>query len=362
MFALGALWAAAVPWLGPPAGSAIAPGRWHAHEMIVGVMGALAAGYHPAGSVHWSGVAAPAGRALAALAALWLAGRGAMMAPPAALPAGAAITVAAAFPAMLTVMMGRRVLSGRAWARAGVPMGFALLTAGGAALAAGAAPATGGLMAVLALGALFARIHGRILPAFTVTALKGEALPGPTPRPAPMRGALTPALIALALTALAMGLMRLAAAALIAAGAALILMQAGWRPDAGRRDGLLAMMHLSHLWLAAGLIATGAALIRPDLLAPGAALHAIAIGALGGSGYAIAARAPARADGAGRLRPGAGLTAGFALIMAASAARLTGWTVPAGALWSAGWLSFVAAMVMAGRIPHPGPVFSGRRP
>ncbi len=77
-FPLSALHAALWPFiwvavfgLGPPPGSVIPPGFWHAHEMIVGSFGVALIGFLTTSVPEWTGTPRLRGRALFLLAALW---------------------------------------------------------------------------------------------------------------------------------------------------------------------------------------------------------------------------------------------------------------------------------------------------
>jgi len=355
MFALAGLWAGAVPLL------ARMPPPWHAHELLYGMLGAAAAGYHLTAAPRWSGLPPPSGRALAALALLWLAARAAAAAAP-ALPPAMTAAAALAFPLALAAMMARRVWAGRAWARAGYPPAMLVWAGAGALLLAGPDPRRTALAIVLGLAVLFARIGARVVPAFTATALAAQGAGGPAPRAGALSRGLAPAFIALALIGtLAVPGARWPGALLALAGAALVAAQIGWRPGAARRDGLLAMLHLAHFWLGAGCLLLGRALALPESGPPTTALHALTMGAMGGTAFAFGARAAAPANGRGRLIARRTHVAGFACIMAATLLRLGPAQGAAAGLWAAGWALFLIGLLAAVRAPRRGPVFSGRR-
>src|SRR5687767_11311532 len=84
-FLLAAAWAAfALPTLlgalalGAWPGEALPLARWHAHEMLFGFVAATIAGFLLTAVPTWTGSRPVSGLPLAALAALWLAGRVAM--------------------------------------------------------------------------------------------------------------------------------------------------------------------------------------------------------------------------------------------------------------------------------------------
>src|SRR5438128_1472873 len=96
-FLLAGVWAAiAVPlWLaayahGYAVGGALPAMVWHAHEMIYGYAIAAVTGFVLTAVPNWTGRLPLRGAPLAALVALWLAGRLAMLASPAIGPAAPA--------------------------------------------------------------------------------------------------------------------------------------------------------------------------------------------------------------------------------------------------------------------------------
>ena len=65
-----AQWHGVMPQAGQLSGMA-----WHAHEMVFGFAAAVITGFLFTAARNWTGLPTPTGRALAALAALWIAGR-----------------------------------------------------------------------------------------------------------------------------------------------------------------------------------------------------------------------------------------------------------------------------------------------
>ena len=74
-----ALWAAQFAGLMPAA--YLSGPTWHAHEMLFGYTLAVVSGFLLTAVRNWTGQPTPSGPALAALAALWLAGRVLVLTP-----------------------------------------------------------------------------------------------------------------------------------------------------------------------------------------------------------------------------------------------------------------------------------------
>jgi uncharacterized protein involved in response to NO len=112
--------------------TAFSPVDWHAHEMIFGYIGAVVAGFLMTAIPNWTGRLPVAGSPLAALAALWAAGRLAVLfSALIGRPAAAVIDVA--FLVVFAGLVSREVIAGRNWHNAKVVAlvaGLALVNAG----------------------------------------------------------------------------------------------------------------------------------------------------------------------------------------------------------------------------------------
>ncbi len=250
---------------------------WHGHEMIFGFAAAVIVGFLFTAAHNWTGLPTPAGKPLAALAGLWLAGRVAILiAPPLA---GALIDLA--FLPVAGVMLAKVLI--RAGSRRNY---FALLIV--AALAASNLLMHGALLGWFALSPLLGLhlasaliavlctvIAGRIVPSFTANALGIKSWRHPR---------LDQAAIALTTTALlawALGLPALLTGLLAAAACvAQAIRCQGWRPWATLRTPLLWILHLSHGWL---IVALGwLALASFGVLPAATLLHLITVGCIAG--------------------------------------------------------------------------------
>lgn len=118
-FLLAALFAAGVVplWLFVLSGSVALthPGGaifWHAHEMVFGYTVAVIAGFLLTATIRWTGRPTASGGALYALAALWVAGRVAMLLSG-RIPAAAVLVLDLAFLPAVAVAVGRAIVAER---------------------------------------------------------------------------------------------------------------------------------------------------------------------------------------------------------------------------------------------------------
>lgn len=178
-FLLGALWAALAMglWAAMLAGqlalpTAFDPVSWHAHEFLFGYLAAIIAGFLLTAVPSWTGRPPLTGWPLASLAALWMAGRVAIMFSQ-GLPPLVVALVDLAMMAALAVLLTREIVAGGNWRNLPVVV---LLVAFGAANglfhweAARGVYAAQGIGLRLGLAAslmMIAVIGGRIVPTFT---------------------------------------------------------------------------------------------------------------------------------------------------------------------------------------------------
>lgn len=360
-FIAGALYAAlTVPawvatWVGGPAAwpldHAVAA---HGHEMILGLAGALLAGF----------LFTRLSPALLVVAlALWVAGRVAVL--TGAPPAVQAVALAA-HPAMLAIFGAWPFLKAAKTLHNAVP-GLALggVVGAEALYVAGLFGLPGGTHAGVMMGfglvalMLFA-MGGRLIPAATAGALraKGEELPMARrlQRRAEAVGAAALGLMALldalaALDFVPVALPALAAlaalAALIAGGAALARLSR-WRMTALLDQGALWPLHLGYGWLGVGLLVKGAGQMGL-WIGPQASLHGVAMGGLGILGATVAWRTVRQRRGR-PLAPRWPPVAVALVLSAATVLRLAGATSPAAlgaaaGLWSLAWLGVAAGLL-----------------
>jgi uncharacterized protein involved in response to NO len=358
-FLLGALQAAlmvplwlAIYFLGVGQGGPMPDLAWHAHEMLFGYLGAVMAGFILTAVPNWTGRLPLSGAPLAALAGLWLAGRGAMLADPD--PPSAAI-LDLAFPLALALSVWREIVAGRNFRN--IPIALLLSLFAAANLLdhlASSFPALDGygLRLALAVAAMMiALVGGRITPSFTRNFM---ARIGLAPLPAPMDSLDRVALVTTALSLAGWVVAPddiLVGAGLTAAGVLLAARLFRWRGERVLGEPIVLVLHLGYLWLAAALLLLGLACLLPSLMPASAAIHALTAGAVGTMTLAVMTRAtrghtgrPVVADHA-TIAIYLFVTAGAALRVLAPFADefYVPLLVAGGVVWSAAFALFVLA-------------------
>ena len=299
-FLAGAAWAvvAMILWLPTFEGEitlpiALGPVDWHVHELLFGWVGAAVAGFLLTAVPNWTGRLPVVGRPLAALVALWLAGRVAILASG-LLGGLAAAIVDLAFPLAFAALAGREVIAGRNWRNLKI-LALVCLFALADAVFLYEALARGGADLGLRLGIavvlmLVVVVGGRIVPSFTANWLRPRG-PGAMPAPFAPFDQIESIVVGAALALwVVLPETRIAAAALLVAGlaeAARLARWAGWRTWAEK---LVFVLHLSRLFVPVGFLLLAAN--QFGLPVPrSAALHAWTIGAFGLTILAVSTRA-----------------------------------------------------------------------
>lgn len=250
---------------------------WHAHEMIFGFAVAVIIGFLFTAGRAWTGIDTPAGGQLAALAALWLAGRLAMA-------FGSGVWVAVidiAFLPLAAAALLRVLIKARSWRNYFVGVLPALLAVANlifhlAVLGVIDADPLNAMHFALALVVMLETvIGGRVIPMFTFNSLRGIRQ---------WRNAnfdLAAAVVtALALVLWAAGVGGWAAVVSLIAALMQLVRWGGWNPWPTRKVPLLWILHASYLWIPLGLGLLAAA--QWGILPRSAGIHALAIGATGG--------------------------------------------------------------------------------
>ncbi len=359
-FLLAGLWSAiAVPvWLCAYAAelvlpSALPPMVWHAHEMIFGFAFASVAGFLLTAIPNWTGRLPLRGTPLAALAALWAAGRVAMLlsAKIGALPAA---LIDLAFPVALIAVVTREIVAGGNWRNLPMVAALSLLAAGSLlvhlhALGISYTAEIGNRLGIATLSMLIALVGGRIVPSFTRNWLARvrpkSALPTQGFRFDIAALAITFAALAAWVAAPDSEATRWLA---LAAGIVLAVRLSRWCGLATLREPLLFVLHAGYGWLSFGLLLLGLNGFFPVLPAS-AALHALTVGAVGTMTLAVMTRATLGHSGQ-PLVAGPGTVAIYLLVTLSALLRLgvplagssgTALTWAAGAAWSSAFLLFV---------------------
>jgi uncharacterized protein involved in response to NO len=353
-FLMGAAWAAlAVPiWIWSLASGAAAGVHrdWHVHEMLFGFLAAVIAGFLTTAIPNWTGRMPVIGGPLAGLAALWLAGRLAMLFADVIGPVAAVVD--SAFLLVFAGVVWREVLSGRNWRNLPVCILVTLLALANVAFHLDARLWSSGLGERLALGAiavLIALIGGRIVPSFTRNWLRARRIAA---EPA-VFGRFDQAAVGLAAAGALSWVFapdaRLTGIALACAGTANLARLARWRGWAAAREPLVWVLHLGYAWLGAGLVLLGLSRLTPEIPRT-AGVHALTAGAVGVMTLAVMTRA-SRGHTGRALAADAATTAVYVLINLAAMARVAapfagvlqpGLLILSAALWSLAFGSFVA--------------------
>jgi uncharacterized protein involved in response to NO len=331
-FLLAAIWAAiAVPaWLaayvhGYDLRGALPAMVWHAHEMVFGYGLAAVAGFLLTAIPNWTGRLPIRGAPLAALAALWLAGRVALLASGAIGP-GAAAALDLAFPVVLIALIARELIAGRNWRNLPMVAALSVILAANVlvhlqALGIAFTASLGNRLGIATLLALIAFVGGRIVPSFTRNWLAKER---PGTRAPAQADAIDMACLAVTLAGLAAWVIAqdaaLACGLEILAGGAAAVRLSRWRGLATTGEPLLFILHVGYGWLVAGLLLAGVNGLT-GWMPPGAPLHALTVGAIGSMTIAVMTRATL--GHAGRpLAAGRGTAAIYILVTLAALLRL----------------------------------------
>ena len=274
-------WAAALAW-GVPLGTSWPAALWHGHEMLFGFIVAAVAGFLLTAVPSWTGARGFAGWPLVLLAGLWLTGRIGVSAS-----AGLPLPVVAALDLSFLPALAGFVLVPLVRARnrnsplLAVLLGLWLtdvafywgLTHGDSVFARHAL-----LVGIDIVLLLVTVIGGRIVPAFTSSALKQQGI-GISLRA--WRG-MTPLAVGVMVVAVICDLFRpesvAAGAVALAAGVIQAVRLAQWRMLRTLRTPIVWVLHVAYLWLPVGLVLKGLALIFALAFAA-YYLHALTIGA-----------------------------------------------------------------------------------
>lgn len=259
------LWTAVLHGAALPEGP-LPPARWHGHEMLAGVVGAALAGFVLTAIPNWTGRPPYAGAPLALLATLFLAARLVLL-PGSPVPAPAAAALALLpIPALLLTVLPA-LLKAATPRLFGPPMLILAFWAGDVLMLGEVAGwwdgtfAAGELLCLDVALALVGLIGGRIIPAFTRNALKGE---GRTVEMRPLPGvdvAGMLALLAVVVVDLAAPDGLLAGAVAAAAAVLALLRLSRWQGLRTLGRPILAVLHLAYLMLPLALAVKAACLL-----------------------------------------------------------------------------------------------------
>jgi uncharacterized protein involved in response to NO len=290
---------------------------WHAHEMLFGFTLAVIVGFLFTAGRNWSGRPTPTGVPLAALAALWVAGRILVLTPF----GWTAALVNAAFPLASALALAIPLVGARN-RRNYFFVGLLLLLSGAAlafhlsALGVIRVPEWIGIQLALdILLFIMAVMGGRVIPMFTNNAVSGA---NATRRPMVERAALGGVLALLLIDASGPPPIVVTAAALAAALAHLARWLL-WRPWKSLDNSLVLVLHLAYAWIPAHLALR--VLASQGWVSPSLATHALTVGAAGGLIIGMMVRT-ARGHTARVLRADQFDTACFLLVLLAALVRI----------------------------------------
>ncbi len=254
---------------------------WHAHEMIYGFTMAIVAGFLLTAVPNWTKTPQVKGIALASLAGLWLAGRiVTALSGQIALELVAAVDVA--FVLALVMATAPPIVKARRWRNIGFPP--LLLGMAGANLLfylylleqVEFSAQTAMKFAVYGVILLIVVIGGRITPLFTRNALKR-----PIRGRNPFDSLAIVAVTFVMLVELVPGAWQLQGYSALVASVLVAVRMRGWLALASFRKPIVWILHVGYAWCAVGLFLAGIAALRPELVPPSAALHALTTGAIG---------------------------------------------------------------------------------
>lgn len=328
---------------------------WHMHEMVYGFVIAIVVGFVYTAARNWTGLWTPRGAALGALAALWLAGRVAMLLPPSL----ATAAVEAAFLPLATWPLYRVLARSNNLRNMVLAIVLGLLAVANLVFHAAVlgllelSPMRPVYAALIMIVVIESVIGGRIIPNFTANAIPGVK---PVQRPMLERNCMILTVLAglawaLALPPLVAAPMALAAA--LAQGTRLAL----WQPWRSAGTPILWILHLSYAWIPLGFAML--ALSQFGFAPVSAAVHMLGVGAMGGLIVGMITRTALGHTGRA-LKAGRADTAMYVLIQLGVLLRLAALFSPwlrdalllaAGLCWSATFLIYLA--VYAPRLLAP---------
>jgi len=319
--------------------------NWHMHEMLFGFAIAVIVGFVYTAARNWTGLWTPRRGHLAALAALWLAGRVAMLfAPP--LLAALVDVLFLPFAAWPLYRVLKRAGNKRNMFLPALLSLLALINITFHCAVLGwldVSPINVIEAGILVVVCIESVIGGRVIPMFTTNAIGVKTVTHAG------RDRINLALTAAAgLAWVFLPIPPLVAGLTLAAGCSQLLRLAGWKPHLTWRTPLLWILHLSYAWIAFGFLLLSLSALK--LAPPTAAFHALAIGSMAGLIIGMITRTALGHTGR-PLKARIGETTMYVLIQIGVVARLcaafdlmghrNGALLMAGAGWSAAFLLYL---------------------
>jgi len=328
---------------------------WHGHEMLFGYVGAAITGFMLTALPGWTGASRVAGNRLLGLLMIWAAGRMVMWFST-FLPALVVAAVDMAYLPLLAAIVASGLLQRPAPRNLIFLALLSLLIISNAAFhgewsgLTGNSASWGLALAILTSVLLIVILGGRIVPAFTRNAMVRKGHNQNLPRSVKMIDMASIAGVAAVLICHALVLSDTIIGVVAAMAAAANLTRlAMWRWRATLNEPIVWSLHLAYLWIPVGLAALSAAMLG-NWLSHSAAMHLLAIGAVGGMTLAMMTRAPLGHTGRSLIVSG---PVAIAYVLVAIAALLRGIgleflpadyflvILAAGTLWITGFMIFV---------------------
>ena len=322
---------------------------WHIHEMLYGYVAAAIAGFLLTAIPNWTGRLPVNGWPLAGLAALWLAGRAAILLS-AAIGGVAAAVIDVSFLATLAAVAAREIVGGRNWRNLRVLIVLGVLIVGNlvfhAEVMLSGAADYGVRITIASVVGMIMVIGGRIVPSFTSNWLKRHN-PGRLPVSFARFDVAVIAASAVALLAwIAAPSHAATGALLLVAGALQVVRLARWAGDRTLAHRLVLVLHVGYAFIPLGFLLIGASTWFAVVPAS-AGIHAWSAGAVGLMTLAVMTRASLGHTGH-PLEAGFGTQAIYALVLAAAMLRIVAAFAgsillleAAGAAWIAGFCCFL---------------------
>ncbi len=321
----------------------------HAYEMLFGFACAVIAGFLLTAGRNWTNQPMPTGRALAALFALWVAGRVVSFLP---ITPWVAALVNAAFPLAVAVGLGRALLAARnqrnyffiaLLVMAAVAALLVYLAVAGVITVAPWLGIRVGLDLVLFIMAV---MGGRVIPMFTSNGVRGVRA-----RRLPWLERLALGAVLALLAADMVGINSVVLAAILAVAAvAHTARLALWQPWRTLKTPIVWILHAGYVWIPVYFVLR--MLGEVGLVPLPVATHALTAGAIGGLTIAMMTRT-ARGHTGRPLIADRWDIASYALVLGAALVRVVApllapsliitWVLLSGLLWSVGYAVFFGA-------------------
>ncbi len=306
------------------------PMDWHVHEMFFGYVAAVVTGFLFTAVPNWTGRMPIRGKPLLLLVLIWLCGRISVVFS-AYLGWLATMLVDIAFLLAIVLVIGNEIIAGKNWKNLKVLLPLVVLFAANAGFHLEShftgTSTISGRLALAAVLTLIMIIGGRIIPSFTRNWLVREN-PGRLPAKIGRYDVISIAIGVLALAAWALSDDSVIAAGLLLAAAVLHAIRLGrWAGDRTLTDPLVAILHISYLFVPVGFALLGTSQIWPDDIPQAAGVHALAVGAIGSMTLSVMIRATLGHTGRA-LKAGFAAKLIFCAIVTSALARIAAAFVP----------------------------------